>query len=217
MKLKNHGRFRPSCVAPSAEMNSRTRLRDPLIRSRNFCATQLRPRLASLGYPPSRKFTALVYLRINKYNGAFRDFLLVTSPVCDTFLPLYQPDSRVPQEQFSSKFPSKFRNPALPPSLSFSLVCPIRVTGRGGSTANRILAISSPLAIIILVHGKLSGCTFVSTPWRLATLGNTWLQTIMYEKERKLFRINLVQILKYVKHSENKRNAFLSYIFERIV
>lgn len=64
MKLKNHGRFRPSCVAPSAEMNSRTRLRDPLIRSRNFCATQLRPRLASLGYPPSRKFTALVYLRI---------------------------------------------------------------------------------------------------------------------------------------------------------
>lgn len=120
------------------------------------------------------------------------------------------------RSSFPPSFHPSFEIQPYPP-LSFSLVCPIRVTGRGGSTANRILAISSPLAIIILVHGKLSGCTFVSTPWRLATLGNTWVQTIMYEKERKLFRINLVQILKYVKHSENKRNAFLSYIFERIV
>lgn len=118
-----------------------------------------------------------------------------------------------------SSFPPSFHpsfeiQPYPPLCLSLSSV---RYVSRGGSMANRILAISSPLAIIILVHGKLSGCTFVSTPWRLATLGNTWLQTIMYEKERKLFRINLVQILKYVKHSENKRNAFLSYIFERIV
>lgn len=71
-------------------MNSRTRwggLLDKISKFlRDTAPVPVSPRRASArGYPPSRKFTALVYPRINKYNGAFRDFLLVTSPVCDTF------------------------------------------------------------------------------------------------------------------------------------
>lgn len=185
MKLKNHGRFRPSCVAPSAEMNSRTRWRDPLIRSGNFCATQLR--LVSSGIEEDilsrENLPRLFTLKLTSTMARFEISSLSRVPFVTRSFHCISPTHASRRSSFPPSFHPSFEIRPYPPlSFSFSLVCPIRVTGRDSSMANRILAISSSLTIIILVHEKLSRCTSVSTPWRL---GNTWLQTICpYTREK---------------------------------
>lgn len=180
MKLKNHGPLSTVVRRAISRNEFPDEVGGPLDKISKFlrdtAPVPVSPRRASArGYPPSRKFTALVYPRINKYNGAFRDFLLVTSPVCDTF-----PSTVL--ARLTRPAGAVFLQVSIQVSKSSPSLClsPIRVTGRGGSTAKRILAISSPIAIIILVHGKLSRRTFVSTP-----LGNTWPRANIWPYTRK--------------------------------
>lgn len=86
---------------------------------------------------------------------------LSRGPLVTRSLHCISPTHASPRNSFPPSFHPSFEIQPYPlrPPPSLSLVRPIRVTGRGGSTSrpNR-LAISPPLAIIILVHGKLSRC-----------------------------------------------------------